>query len=169
MGIGYSFHCNNCGHDYDAWIGVGMMHPQTCEEMLEAIKAGKLGQELQAAAMSEEYVGVDAAQKVYVCDDCGCWEVYSNATVYGLEDVENGPSAMFGDRTIAEWGCIPYVTRWDDEVKCRVIKEFVPRCKKCGDSMHAIEVDEDSDEVPSLKCNNCGSPLVDGGKTVCWD
>lgn len=68
MGSGYRYHCNNCGKDFEAWLGVGMLFPQTCEETLEAVKQGKFGQELKEAAESEPYVGVCAEQRIYVCD-----------------------------------------------------------------------------------------------------
>ncbi len=169
MGRGFNYHCDNCGKDYRVRLGVGMAHPSTCEETLARVKEGKYGQDLKEAAESETYVGVDAALKLYVCDACGHWDVYADASVYGLADKERGPSAMFGTRTIEEWGFIPYTTGWEDEIGFRVIKEFRPPCEKCGREMQAIEADEDSDETPVLKCPNCGSELSTGVMNVLWD
>ena len=169
MGFGYRYHCNNCGKDFEAWVGVGMSFPDACEETLEAVKQGKLGQGLKEAAEREQYVGVDAAQKIYVCDCCSYWDVYADATIYGLADKETGSHSKLGEQTIEEWGFIPHVSGWEDEIGFRVVKEFAPLCKKCGGAMHAIEVDEDSDEAPALKCNNCGSDLSLGVMNVYWD
>ena len=40
MGTGYTFHCNNCGHDDIAMLGVGMLYPSVCDETLAAVRAG---------------------------------------------------------------------------------------------------------------------------------
>ena len=166
MGSGIDLHCSNCGKDYNVWVGAGMAFPDVCSETLAAIKAGEYGQKLKKAAESETYVGVGAEQKIFVCEDCGHWDVFTDATVYGLVDIENGPAMPFGQKTIAEWGCIPYVATWADFGKFRVIEEYAPTCPKCGGAMRALP---DHEKLPQLKCPECGGPLDGGETSIRWD
>ena len=169
MGTGYSFHCNHCGASQEAWLGVGMMFPTVCEETLAEAREGKYGQKLKEAAESEPFVGVSAEQRIYVCGKCGHWEVRTDASVYGLADKVKGPDAPFGEKTIAEWGDIPYVAKWVDEGMFRLIEEYAPDCPECGGPMCAQDVDEGAGIDPKLRCNSCGYPLSPGDLIVRWD
>ena len=157
MGTGYTFHCNNCGHDDIAMLGVGMLYPSVCDETLAAVRAGEYGEKLQRAAESAKHVGCAAERKIYVCEDCGSWAVLNDASLYGWADENKDVE-------------IDYVVLWGgDGEKYRLIEKFVPTCGKCGGDMHAIDVDEDSDDAPQLSCNECGSPLTAKLASICWD
>ena len=47
MGRGYDFTCKNCGTKFSAWTGVGFLYPLENTEIVEKVKAGKYGKELQ--------------------------------------------------------------------------------------------------------------------------
>ena len=157
MGIGFTYYCKNCGKDYYVAPGVGMGYPSLCDETLAAVKAGKYGEKLKAAAESEKHVGCAAERKIYVCEDCGCWDELIDASVYGWANKKK-------DREI------PYVAPWCDEKKdYRLIEQYVPTCGKCGGAMHAIDIDEDSGATPALTCNHCGAPLIPDLMVTRWD
>ena len=44
MGTGYCFHCNNCGHETEALLGIGFTFPEVCKETLNAVREGKYGE-----------------------------------------------------------------------------------------------------------------------------
>lgn len=163
MGDGYVYHCDDCGKTYYADLGVGILYPQTCEEVLAAVRAGKYGQKLMEAAESEQYVGVAAEHKLYRCESCGNWDVYADASIYGLADKKKGPSIKFGEKTIAEWGEIPYIL--DEEKDYRLIEKYIPTCGKCGSGMHEKKLTKRL----RLICPECGSPLVVQPELIRWD
>lgn len=169
MGSGYVFRCDNCGKDEEVFLGAGMMFPTACSETLAEVREGKYGQKLKEAAEREPFVGVAAEQRIYICEKCGHWEVQTDASVYGLADKEKGPDTSFGEKTIAEWGEIPYVAKWADKGVFRLIEEYVPDCPECGSSMRAQDVDEDGGIDLQLRCNDCGHPLSPGELRICWD
>ena len=162
MGKGYMYHCSSCGKDYTLFLGVGMGHMHVCRETLAAVRAGKYGEKLKAAAESEQYVLTEAENKLYKCNDCGFWDVLPDASVYGLADKKNGPKIKFGEKTIEEWGEIPYMT---DRKDFRLLEEYVPTCSKCGGEMHPKRYTTKL----RLRCPECGAPLEMGLDMLMWD
>ena len=157
MGIGYMYRCNDCGRDIEVNLGVGFLYPRVCEETLAAVRAGEYGEKLKAAAESEKHTGCAPETKIYVCEDCGCWDVLDDVSVYGWADKDRDEE-------------ISYIALWTEDARSyRLIEEFVPTCGKCGGKMHAIDVDEDSDVIPQLNCNECGAPLVAQSDVMMWD
>ena len=45
MGMGYSYKCKKCGHEYSVFLGVGMMYPQVYRQKLDEIAEGAYGKE----------------------------------------------------------------------------------------------------------------------------
>jgi len=157
MGVGFTYHCNECGQDYIANIGAGFFYPQACEEALASVKAGKFGEKLKTAALSEKHTGCAPEAKIYKCEDCGCWDVFDDVSVYGWADKK---------RDIE----ISNIALWTEDAKdYSLIERFIPKCEKCGGDMHAIDVDEDCGAAPQLNCNKCGSPLVEQPEMISWD
>ena len=94
---------------------------------------------------------------MYRCDDCGCWNVDYDMSLYAPKDVRKLLKKRFGEKTVAEWGRVPYVMEDDFRKDYDLVKEWVHSCEKCGKPMSAVDVE--SEEAPALKCPECGADL----------
>ena len=164
MGQGYSYTCKKCKHKYGVNPGVGMMYPTVYRDTLNDISKGVYGSELQELFNSTPYAAIDAGNTVYICSGCGSWELAKDLTLYAPNDPDSIPQKQYGIKTVAEWGYVPYVMRWDLEEEYHVVKRHYHRCSKCGKQMHKAS----STELKNLPCPKCGSANQADG-AIMWD
>ena len=161
MGRGFKFVCKNCGHEYDAFFGIGMFFLDVYEACIADIKSGKYGEEWKALLQSQEYIAVDAEKYLYVCKSCGNWKIDMSLSLYAPKEPDKIPDIQYGIKTVKEWGYVPYVTSVDLEENYSFMKSYVHKCDRCGKRMHKDFLDY-STHLPCPKCgteNNVYSPF----------
>ncbi len=167
MGKGFSYKCGNCGKEYQAFYGIGFLFPQTYEKIMKKAKTGKYGQEWKELSRSKEYVVIDAEDHVYVCGKCNHWSVEPGLSLYEPKDVDTLREKPYGEKTVEEWGEVPYVMASDLQEDYQLLKRRVHKCSKCGSVMHkATKVD-----LLQLRCPHCGGePEGDmPDNAIMWD
>ncbi len=167
MGMGYRYHCNQCGMNYKVSTGVGMTFPQVYQQIVADVLAGKCGQEWKDVAQNIQHFAVDAELRLYRCDHCGFWDVGYDLSLYAPKSLDKLLKKQYGEKTVAEWGYAPYVMDSDLAEDYDLIKERLHPCKKCGKPMTVVNAE--SDEAPDLKCLECGASLVCSDCKLFWD
>lgn len=163
MGSGVGFKCSKCGKRYHANTGIGFMFPTVYKEKLAEVKAGKYGQEWKDLALSEKLVAVDAELYLYMCKECGHWEVDYGLSLYAPNDPDEIAKEQFGEKTVEEWGEVPYVMDFD---KYHILKRYIHKCEKCGGLMHKATREEEN----NLPCPDCGGSPEEGYLDIInWD
>ncbi len=166
MGSGVGFKCSKCGKEYCANTGIGFLFPEVYKETLADVKAGKYGEEWKRLALSEELVAVDAERYLYVCKKCGHWEVEYGLSLYAPNNVKKLKKKKYGEKTVEQWGEVPYVMSMDLEEDYHLLKRRVHKCEKCGGVMHKATRDEES----NLPCPDCGGAPEKGYLNIInWD
>lgn len=166
MGRGYVATCGKCRHENRVLLGFGMMFPTVYRNLIEQIRGGELGEEWRALEAAGEYVAVDARRRLYLCSECGAWEVEAELSLYEPLDPEAVKAEMYGDRSVAEWGYVPCVSGHQLEKGYRLIKPRVHVCPRCGSTMSGAG--GKSPEALGLGCHECGSRLKKWNP-VRWD
>ena len=164
MGYGYDYKCRKCGHHYDVYIGGGFSLPSVYREMVDAISDGVYGDEWRDVYNSTEYAAVNADKHVFICDSCKKWEVGRDLTIYAPNDPEIIRHMTFGDKTVEEWGYVPYVMAGELRVYYHVLKRHYSKCKTCGRRMHKAT----QEELGNLPCPECGE-ANSYTETIMWD
>ena len=166
MGCGVGFKCSKCGKEYETHTGIGMGFPMVYKRTIDEVKNGRYGEEWKRLALSEDFVAVDAERYLYICEKCGYWTVDLDLSLYAPNDPETIKTMQYGEKTVEEWGKVPYVMRWDLEQDYHLLKKRIHKCKKCGDSMRIAT----SEEEYRLPCPECGGTPEKG--SICeinWD
>ena len=119
---------------------------------MKDIGEGKYGEERQRLYRETPYAVVDAESELFICDECGNWEVSKNLSLYAPNDPEHIRTKQYGIKTVDEWGHVPYVMKSDLEQEYHLLKDYAHLCSKCGTVM------ERADDVPFvLPCPKCGA------------
>lgn len=167
MGYGYHCHCEECGNDASFSVGVGFAFPEVYQNTLADARDGRYGEEWQGLALSSDYVAIDAEDKLYRCGECGYWEAAADLSLYAPKDVGSLRSKRYGEKTVAEWGRVPYVCQPDSDGGYVLLKRREHPCAKCGAPMQPVALDGASDRV-ELKCPECGGKMF-AENTLLWD
>ncbi len=158
MGSGIGLKCSKCGKEYAAYTGIGFLFPQVYKETLTDVKNGKYGEEWKNLALSEELVAVDAERYLYVCEKCGHWDTEPDLSLYAPNDVEKIKQKKYGEKTVEQWGEVPYVMSDGLEEDYHLLKRRDHICEKCGGVMHKATREEEY----TLHCPDCGGAPVEG-------
>ncbi len=150
MGYGHRFRCAECGEEYAAYLGTGMIYPQTYEKTAEDIAAGKHGEDLRQA-LELPYAAVDASMTLYVCASCGAWVNADRVAVLAPDDPEEAEREAGGD--VKGPGGVRFATPWELSEGYHVVLEEVPACPGCGGPMHIASESEETE----LRCPACGA------------
>ena len=163
MGNGLSFRCNKCGYEIVASYGIGYLFPITYKETVEAIKAGKYGQEWKELYEHTPGAAINAEMDFYTCSYCGSFANEPNLTMYAPNDPEISKThnERFSISHPAE-GC-EYVMLYELRENYRRVKAFIHKCPGCGKRMHKYKQGE------LLKCPECKSGIMEFDGMVCWD
>ena len=149
MGNGYRYNCKKCGHEYSIHIGSGMLYPMAYEILVNDISEGKYGEDRQRAFNDTLYAAVNAEKMLYICDKCNHWEIRNDLTIYAPNDPDQIENECYGDKTVKELGCIPYVMKYDLKENFHAIKRFYCSCPECGKRMHkASDMGMESSGLP---------------------
>ncbi len=167
MGLGYGYKCSGCGCDYNVWLGCGLRFSSTYKETIDDIKAGKYGEQWRNFFNEAQYMAVDAEQYLFICKECGKWEVDKNLSLYAPNNPESIPGKRYGIKTVEEWGYIPYVMSYDLTHDYRLVHRYAHKCEKCGKNMSMIG-EKDLNKVNKLPCPKCGT-INDIHDYVDWD
>ena len=166
MGRGIGLKCSKCGNEYSANTGIGFLYPQVYQKTLEDIKNGKYGKEWKDLALSEDLVAVDAESYLYICGECGHWDVEKGLSLYIPNDVNELMKKEYGDKTVKQRGEVPYVMSDDLRNDYHLLKGWDHKCPKCGASMHMATRSEET----SIPCPACGAAPVEGyTDLIRWD
>lgn len=164
MGMGYCYKCKKCNHEYSVHPGIGMTFPTVYREILADISEGKYGSELQKVYQNTPYAAVNGEGVVYICSECGTWEVSTDVSLYAPDDKGHLLKKQYGDKTVEEWGHVPYVTPWELGQEYHIVKRHYHKCGKCGKRMHKAS----DEELNNLPCPVCGS-ANQAEDTLMWD
>lgn len=167
MGKGYRLTCSNCGGEYEVLLGVGFGFPSVYEELVEDIEAGRYGEEWREIAAETEHFAIDAENRLYWCGKCGHWECVPGLSIYAPKDVGKVLATRFGDKTVREWGRVPYVAAKELEEDYELVKERVHVCGRCGHDMRMLSERGLSRAV--LKCPDCDGRLERDLACIRWD
>ena len=166
MGDGARYKCSQCGEEYMVCTGRGFLFPMQFEEIQEAVRNGKYGQEWKNLVCSGKYVSVDAEEYVFVCDNCNHWVVEEELSVYEPNNPQLLAKRRFGEKTVEEWGGVPYATTEDFVEDYHLLKRRIHKCEKCGEEMHIAT----ENEIDNLPCPCCGGAKDDKYISyICWD
>ena len=164
MGQGYSYTCKKCKCEYSVCPGIGMRYPSVYRDRLAEIAEGEYGPDWQELYNNTPFAAIDAARVVYVCDACDTWEYGTDISLYAPNDPDSIPQKQYGIKTVAEWGYVPYVMKWDLKKEYHILKRYYHRCDKCGKRMHKASLTE----LQNLSCPECGSKNH-AEDFLCWD
>lgn len=164
MGKGLGFHCKKCHYEYEVRTGIGMRFPIAYREALKSIAAGDYGIELQKLFNANPLAAINGEGIVYICRACGKWEEGLDPTLYVPDDPEQILNQQFGEKTVREWGYVPYVMDYDLQEQYHVIKRIYHKCSHCGKRMHKAT----NAELETLPCPKCGEPNR-ATDFICWD
>ena len=159
MGLGYNFTSKNCGTKFSAWTGVGFLYPIDNAEMVEKVKAGKYGKELQKVLLEADDAFLDSEKYLYICS-CGCWSVEPAMDVYvpGVEADNSKKSKR------------EYVFGMDLNKTYSLVWHQSYMCKRCGKQMRRIKSIDSYMKRYGLPCPNCGTRhKVYESSVIYWD
>ncbi len=139
MGLFYSFKCQKCSKEYSVFLGAGMMYPHQYRDKLSEIATGKYGSSWQELYKNTPFVAINADNVIYVCSACNTWEEGTDITLYAPNDPESISQQRFGEKTVSEWGYVPYVMDSDLKADYHVLKRYYHCCRKCGKRMHKAD------------------------------
>lgn len=148
MGAGSGYFCEKCGKEFSVSWGLGFLYPMVYKELLEDIKSGKYGEEMKAAALSNNDVAVDAEWHLYLCS-CGYWE-----NAYGL--------SLFVPKKGARIDS-PFVSPYTQRDIFQILYEYNHQCPERGETM--IEADG---EKSGLRCPVCKT-ICSSNTLIRWD
>lgn len=153
MGQIYQYRCHDCRKKVSFRLGCGMMYPSICRETEEAIASGELGQRLKDAFESCEFPLVCPCNQMYLCPDCGHWEVFRDYSVYSPADIETAKASF------EETGRKPFVLDWEvEEGKIICVGSYSPECPECGSEMHLSPKNKKGNlDANFLRCPRCES------------
>ena len=141
-------------------------YPEIYKETLQAFKKGKYGEDWKRLSLSEEFVGVDAVDYIFVCKKCGNWTVDSGLSLYAPNDVKKLRKKKYGEKTVEQLGEVPYATTYDFKEDYHLLKRYIHKCDKCGAVMHKATKEEEG----SLQCPKCGgAPDPNYISIINWD
>ncbi len=164
MGQGYSYKCRKCGNKYNIMPGSGMMFPEEYRETVARIRSGEYGAEWKERFSEKEYTAVNAERALYLCS-CGAFQIEPNLSLYEPADPEGLKKVQFGEKTVEEWGDIPYMT-WELKKYLKYTAAYSHKCPECGKRMH--KVSENVIKDTALRCPECGEPNKPDGELL-WD
>ena len=164
MGQGYGFKCKNCRHEYSIRLGIGMMYPEVCRNLLQNLEQGKYGKEWQQLSKNTPYAAVDVKSVIYICNDCSRWEMGKDITLYAPNDPAAISHKQYGIKTVEEWGYVPYVTGIELKRDYHILKRYYHKCGNCGKRMHKASKDE-MVHLPCPKCDEINEP----NSFIMWD
>ena len=75
MGLGYTFKCGTCRNEKNVFLGFGMRYLRQYDMLVEEIRKGVYGTELQKLLTDYPTLEVDTPNRLYKCESCGAWEV----------------------------------------------------------------------------------------------
>lgn len=166
MGHGIALKCK-CNTHY-IHLGVGMMYPQVFFESLQDARNGKLGEDIQKATEGKQYLAIDAESKFYYCTECGYWEVNGANDLYEPKNTEAYKLVRFGEKTIEEWGEIPYAFG-NDFKDYNLLFKYKHTCPKCGTEMKNPKT-IGKRVLSKIRCQECGGKMEeDGLGMIMWD
>ena len=151
MGYGYVYSCSKCKKRYSVNPGFGKLFPEVYQSLIQDIKDGKHGEEMQKLLEETKYAAVNAERVVYICMECSHWEMGTDDTLYAPNDPDALARKQYGIKTVEEWGYAPYVMKMDLEEDYHVLKRYYHKCCKCGKRMHKAS-DEEMQHLPCPKC-----------------
>ena len=159
MGRGYDFTCKNCGTKFSAWTGSGFLYPLENAEIVEKVKAGEYGKELQKVLLETDDAFLDSEKHLYTCS-CGCWSVETAMDVYA-PDVEANNSKK-SERE--------YVFGMDLDKTYTLVWHQSYMCKCCGKPMRKIKNVNSYMRRYGLPCPSCRTRhKVYEAKVIDWD
>ena len=152
MGEGYVMKCGKCGKRHMINLGIGMMFPTVFDEVQHDARQGYYGKDLQAFLQDHPEAVCNAENELYLCPECGQWEVSPALSVY---EPKEGVTVR------------PYAMAEDLRADYRCIKQYRHRCGRCGTVMRKWNGRPEIREL-HLKCPDCGEELTCEGD-IFWD
>ena len=161
MGQGYGYVCKKCGHEYHVDTGIGMLFPQVYRNTIKEIAEGKNGQKRKDLYKKIPFLAVDAEAYYYECEDCGYWSVEQGMDLYKPKNTEKIRKQQFGEKTVEEWGEVPYVMNYELKYDYILVDKYDHRCPKCCGQMKK----RNKTVISCPKCGTKNRPVKD----VLWD
>ena len=167
MGYGYDMACSKCGRHHAVMLGCGFSLPTVYSELVSDIETGAFGKEWQELAAQTECFAIDVETHLFRCETCGFWECAPSLSIYTPKDVEKTLETQYGEKTVREWGRIPYVTAKELESDYVLVGEFTHVCEHCGHDMRMFS--NRRTHRATLMCPDCGGKLERCEGVLLWD
>lgn len=160
--------CERCGKRKIIWNGIGKGFPVMYNLLVNEIRDGKYGKEIQELYSSNDQMKIDASKVIYYCKSCKEWEEDYNFDLYLPKEETNKihnlcwtvDEVNSNERDMNE----EYVAPWDLYKNYKLFKRHEKSCLKCNQSYEKIQADPmgldgeifDSSKY-TVKCKECGS------------
>ena len=162
MGNGFTCHCKACAFTVDALVGIGMLYPSDCKEILEDMKNGKYGWELQYKAKYTRNIAIHHKRAIFLCDNCGSWRADD------IIDLCVPAPPVLGEGTFKNRHTKKYIMDFEIGEAFCIIDSVEQKCSCCQESMRAIEKPTAAKLRKKLKCPNCKGEL-ECFDSIMWD
>jgi len=160
VGKGFDFECKNCNFSLSANLGIGFGYPNLCTKILDNIKNGTLGKELQEIADNINNLAIYASQDLYLCENCR--DLSPELTIALCSPLTDLPKSDRPFSSVCECSeSDTYVMEYQlgTEYKTELIIAYF--CDKCKTKMTKVTSYE------NLECPHCRSVL--DYEMYCWD
>lgn len=167
MGDGICTKCTNCGYEFDAYFGVGMLFPFVYQETIVKAKTGELGEVTKEFIEKYPDGAFDCENVVIKCDNCNMYDVALDSSMHVLKDKLFKPS-KYNWTYSGETDGTAYVT--DEQLKDHYekIADYSHKCKYCGGKARinkSFEQDVYKNRINCPKCNG----LMTSDEVFDWD
>ena len=169
MGYGYLYRCASCGFKDEVLVGVGFGHTQEVGEIYRGFQLGAYGPRLRRVFRKSKLAGVSANYDVFVCESCGHWSTFVDASIWEPNDPDQAVAeAAQNNNPYWEWDNHP---AFIDAEAWHPVCAYEPKCPKCSGKMHHLGLGDRYETDVVLPCPGCGEKnrLSDGLSMINWD
>ena len=158
MGQSNTLVCKKCGYSIGYREGIGMLHPHTCQRILQGMKEGKEGEVFQKYANELKNPAINTEYALFRCRSCN--ELKSDRILEICEQVAEYPQdRSYGWRGVDKMENFPMALSGVHKAVYSL-----PHPCKCGKEMKPVK------RYHALPCPRCGTVLIkEPFKSMFWD
>ena len=166
MGKVIKLECKECGFSSNAFLGIGFLYPNVCEEILQNMKNGAFGETIKEAANTVPGAAVHQGKALFVCDNCGSWRTDDIIDLCSpIEKTQRRKGRFCVANECLD--SVSYVMDSDIGDTYQIIHSVEQKCTCCQQNMRAVK--ESKMFKLKLKCPNCNEKLAINEACLDWD
>lgn len=155
MGYGYRYRCASCGYEDEVLLGVGAGHSREVGEIYRGFQLGTFGTRMRRVFRKSKLAAVRANHDIFVCEDCGCWSVIADPSIWEPNDPDAAAAeASRSKDPLWEWDVHP---AFIDTGAWHLACTYEPACPKCRGKMRSLGLGEEPGADVVLACPECGA------------